>query len=162
VAQATATRVRIREATNADIDRVAEMRLALITAHPGHLVYGPLRRNALESCRDLTARQFRSRRQVVFLAVHGPRIVGMLRCVDAPGHRLFLPRRHGYVTMVFVEPDARRRGVLRALLESAIDWCKQRGLDQMRLHNAADNAAAATAWESLGFRVVEHARLKRI
>jgi ribosomal protein S18 acetylase RimI-like enzyme len=154
--------MRIREATDADIDRVAEMRLALITAHPGHLVYGPLRRKALESCRDLTARQFRSRRQVVFLAVHGPCIVGMLRCIDAPGHRLFLPRRHGYVTMVFVEPKARRRGVLRALLERAVEWCKQRGLDQMRLHNAADNAAAAAAWESLGFRVVEQARLKHI
>jgi GNAT superfamily N-acetyltransferase len=162
VAQAAATRVRIREATTADVDRLAEMRLALVTAHPGHLVYGPLRPNALEICRELTARQFRSRRQTVFVAVRGRRIIGMLRCVDAPGHRMFRPARHGYVTMVFVEPDARRRGVLRALLARAIRWCKQRGLDQMRLHNAAGNLLAEAAWESLGFRVVEHARLKHI
>ena len=162
MAQATATRIRIREATTADIDRVAEMRLALVTAHPGHLAYGPLRPNALEICRELTARQFRSRRQTVFVAVQGRRIVGMLRCVDAPGHRMFRPARHGYVTMVFVEPDARRRGVLRALLERAVRWCKQRGLDQMRLHNAAENPLAEAAWESLGFQVVEHARLKHI
>jgi ribosomal protein S18 acetylase RimI-like enzyme len=162
VAQSAPPRIRIREATSADIDRVAEMRLSLIAAHPGHLAYGPLRRNALERMRDLTERQFRSPRQVVFLATRGRRIVGMLRCVDAPGHRLFLPPRHGYVTMVFVEPEARRHGVLRALLDRAIAWCHERGLDQMRLHNAADNPLAAAAWESLGFRVVEHARLKHL
>jgi ribosomal protein S18 acetylase RimI-like enzyme len=162
VTQTAPARIRVREATAADIDRVAEMRLSLVAAHAGHVAYGPLRRNALEIARDLTERQFRSARQVVFLAVQGRRIVGMLRCVDAPGHRLFLPARHGYVTMVFVEPDARRRGVLRALLDHAVRWCKERGLDQMRLHNAADNPLASAAWESLGFRVVEQARLKHI
>ena len=138
------------------------MRLSLIASHPGHLAYGPLRRNAVELMRDLTARQFRSPRQVVFLAARGQQIVGMLRCVDAPGHRLFLPARHGYVTMVFVEPEARRHGVLRGLLDRAIAWCRERGLDQMRLHNAADNPLAAAAWESLGFQIVEHARLKHL
>jgi ribosomal protein S18 acetylase RimI-like enzyme len=162
VPQTAPARIRIREATTADIDRVAEMRLSLVAAHPGHLAYGPLRRNALEIARDLTAQQFRSRRQVVFLAVRGRRIVGMLRCVDAPSHRFFLPARHGYVTMVFVEPGARRRGVLRALLDHAVEWCKERGLDQIRLHNAAENRLASAAWESLGFRVVEHARLKHL
>lgn len=155
-------RIRIREATSADIDRVAEMRLALIAAHAGHVAYGPLRRNALEIARDLTERQFRSRRQVVFLATQGRRIVGMLRCVDAPGHRLFLPARHGYVTMVFVEPDVRRRGVLRELLDHAVRWCKERGLDQMRLQNAVDNPLAVAAWDALGFRVVEQMRLRSL
>lgn len=160
--RATAARIRIREATTADIERVAEMRLSLVAAHAGHMAYGPLRRNAREISRDLTEQQFRSRRQVVFVAVRGRRIVGMLRCIDAAGHRLFLPARHGYVTMVFVEPDSRRRGVLRALLDHAVRWCRERGLGQMRLHNAADNPVASAAWESLGFRVVEHARLKHL
>jgi len=63
---------------------------------------------------------------------------------------------------VYVVPRARRRGVLRALLAAAIEWCEARGLTELRLHNASDNAVANAAWDALGFRVVEHLRVRRL
>jgi aminoglycoside 6'-N-acetyltransferase I len=63
---------------------------------------------------------------------------------------------------VYVVPKARERGVLRALLGAADAWCAERGLDEMRLHNAADNPLANAAWEALGFEVVEHLRVRSL
>ena len=66
------------------------------------------------------------------------------------------------MSSVYVRPDARRCGVLRALLAEAERWCAGRGITEMRLHNAADNAVACTTWEALGFSVVEQLRLKSL
>ena len=57
-------------------------------------------------------------------------------------------------------PKAREQGVLSALLAAADTWCRERGLDEMRLHNAADNPLANAAWDALGFEVVEHLRVR--
>jgi ribosomal protein S18 acetylase RimI-like enzyme len=48
------------------------------------------------------------------------------------------------------------------LLAAADRWCAERGLDEMRLHNAADNPLANAAWEALGFEVVEHLRVRKL
>ena len=71
---------------------------------------------------------------------------------------LLYPDRYCYVSSVYVLPSERRRGVLRALYEAAVAWCEERGLDEMRLHNAASSDTASQAWEALGFEVVELVR----
>ena len=72
------------------------------------------------------------------------------------------PAQYGYVSSVYVTPKARERGVLRTLMAAADGWCRDHGLDEMRLHNAADNPLANAAWESLGFEVVEHLRVRSL
>jgi len=66
------------------------------------------------------------------------------------------------VSSAYVRPDARRRGVLRALVTEVERWCRARGLDQMRLHNVAGSEAAERAWSALGFAIVEQVRLREI
>jgi len=63
---------------------------------------------------------------------------------------------------VYVRPEARRRGVLRALVGEAERWSRARGLEQMRLHNVAGSVDAERAWEALGFAVVEQVRLRSL
>jgi GNAT superfamily N-acetyltransferase len=63
---------------------------------------------------------------------------------------------------VYVRPEARRRGVLRALVREAERWSRARGLEQMRLHNVAGSIEAEGAWEALGFAVVEQVRLRSL
>jgi len=92
---------------------------------------------------------------VIFLASLGDETVGVLRCIDAVGSVLLEPPRYGYISSVYVRPAARRAGVLHALMSAAENWCEARGLDELRLHNSADNTDAGAAWERLGFRVVE-------
>jgi ribosomal protein S18 acetylase RimI-like enzyme len=47
-------------------------------------------------------------------------------------------------------------------MKEAEQWCSDRGLEEMRLHNAADNPLANAAWEALGFEVVEHLRVRSL
>ena len=152
----------IRPATLADLETVVHLRIALLREHRDNRVYGRLRADAVERARTLYATQLVSPSEVVFLAERDRTAVGILRCVESQSSPLLHPPRYGYVSSVYVVPDARRAGVLRALLEAADDWCRRRGLGEMRLHNAADNPVANAAWEALGFETVEVLRVRRL
>ena len=99
---------------------------------------------------------------LTFLATIADEPVGIIRCVETPASPLLAPDRYCYVSSAYVKPEHRRHGVLRALLDRADAWCRERGLGEMRLHNVGTNAEAASAWDSLEFEVVEQVRLRRV
>lgn len=146
----------------ADAQRIAELRLALLAEHKGNAIYSRVRSDAPARALELTEQQLSSDRETMFVAVRKDRIVGVLRCIDARGHRLLRPARYALISTVYVEPEARRQGMLRLLLDAATGWCRQRKLSEMRLQNAVDNPMAVAAWEALGFRVVEQIRLRSL
>jgi GNAT superfamily N-acetyltransferase len=153
---------RVRAATPRDLDAVVALRLALLREHPDHPIYGRLRTEVDRRARDLFSAQLRARTETILLAEHAGEVVGILRCVESMGSPLLDPARYAYVSSVYVRPEARRRGVLRALVNEAERWSRARGLEQMRLHNVAGSVAAERAWEALGFAVVEQVRLRSI
>jgi ribosomal protein S18 acetylase RimI-like enzyme len=148
----------VRRATAADLDEVVALRLALLRAHGGNPVYGRLREDAPARARALFRDQLASTQEVTWLAVRPDTgaAVGILRCMEGRGSPLLDPPRYGYVASVYVVPGARRAGVLRALLGRAVDWSRERGLDELRLHAASDNADGLAAWQAMGFAVAEH------
>lgn len=149
----------VRAATMADLAVVIELRLALLREHSENPIYRRLRPDAPARASRLFAAQLRCSSEVIFLAESDGVAVGVLRCVASAGLPLLFPARHGYISSVYVVPSARRHGVLRALFTSAIAWCRDRGLREARLHNAAENETANAVWDALGFRVVEHLRV---
>jgi GNAT superfamily N-acetyltransferase len=151
---------RVREATTRDLDTVVAMRLSLLREHPDHPIYGRLRADVSDRARELFATQLRSPMEVIFLAERDDATIGVLRCVESIGSPLLEPARYAYVSSAYVRPEARRRGVLRAMLRAADRWARARGLQQMRLHNVDGSAAAEGAWSALGFAVVEQVRLR--
>jgi aminoglycoside 6'-N-acetyltransferase I len=155
-------RIRVRRATLADAERIAELRLALLGEHKTNAIYSRIRGDAPARALELTRQQLQADRQVMFVAADGDRLVGVLRCIDMRGHRLLRPARFAMISTVYVEPAARRKGVLRSMMDAAIAWSRERGLEEMRLQNAVDNRLAAAAWEALGFRVVEQIRLRSL
>lgn len=154
--------VNVRLATPRDLDAVMQLRLALLREYPDHPVYGRLRRDVSRRARDLFAAQLRSGSEAIFLAEQDDEVTGILRCVESIGSPLLEPARYAYVSSVYVRPEARRRGVLRALLGAADEWSIARGLDQMRLHNVVGSESAEGAWTALGFEIVEQVRLRRV
>lgn len=52
------------------------------------------------------------------------------------------------VVNVYTEPDARRRGVARALMVAVLDWAREEELDGLVLHASKDGRPL---YESLGF-----------
>lgn len=149
----------VRAATMADLAVVIELRLALLREHSENPIYRRLRPDAPARARRLFATQLRCTSEVIFLAESNGIAVGVLRCVASAGMPLLFPSRHGYISSVYVVPSARRHGVLRALFTAAIEWCRERGLREARLHNAVENETANAVWDALGFRVVEHLRV---
>ena len=157
-----AGRPTIRPAGAADLPTVLELRLALLAEHHESLLYGRLRADVRERAESLYAAQLASAWEITLLAEVDRRVVGILRCLDAQGAPLLRPERYAYVSSVYVRPNARGRGVLRALLVAAGRWARGRGLDEMRLHNATDNPVATAVWEGLGFEAVEVLRIRRL
>lgn len=154
-----AGRVTVRVATPADLDTVTELRLALVREHRANPLYAHVRPDAPLLARRHFAAQLHSSDEVIFLAEHEGRAVGILRCVQVAGIPLVFPALHGYISSVYVVPEARRCGVLHQLFDEAVGWCRSRGLTEIRLHNAVENAAANAAWESLGFETAEYLRV---
>jgi ribosomal protein S18 acetylase RimI-like enzyme len=149
----------VRQATMADLAVVVELRLALLREHSENPIYRRLRPDAPARASRLFAAQLRNTNEVIFLAESDGAAVGILRCVASAGLPLLFPSRHGYISSVYVIPNARRHGVLRALFSAAIGWCRTRGLREARLHNTVENETANAVWDALGFRVVEHLRV---
>ena len=162
VAISGASRIRVRQASVRDLDAVMELRLALLREHPDHPIYGRLRTDVTTRARDLFATQLRSTSETILLADRERVVAGILRCVESIGSPLLDPARYAYVSSVYVRPESRRRGVLRALLRAADMWSRARGLDEMRLHNVAGSVTAEGAWSALGFAVVEQVRVRRL
>jgi GNAT superfamily N-acetyltransferase len=152
----------VRQAGPQDLATVVALRLSLLREHGDHPIYGRLRSDAPHRARELFAAQLDSPSEVMFLAERGGQVIGILRVVESAGSPLLHPSRYGYVSSVFVTPSARRSGVLRALLDRAVAWCEDRGLDEMRLHSVAGDAVSEAAWDACGFEVVEYVRLKKI
>ena len=152
----------VRRARVEDLDTVVELRLALLREYGEHPLYGNLRPDARERAYELYRTQLTSPHETIFVAELEQRIVGLMRCVDMPSSPLLFPERYCYVSSVYVRPTVRRKGVLRALLAAADQWCEQEGIDEMRLHNSASALAAEKAWSALGFDLVEQVRRRTL
>ena len=151
-------RLSVRAADLDDLASVVELRLALLREYSDHPLYGRLRPDARTRALELYRGQLTAHNEQIFVAELDGDVVGVLRCVDTLSSPLLYPERYCYVSSVYVRPAVRRRGVLRALLAAAEDWCEERGIDEMRLHNATSSPVAERTWSSLGFEVVEHVR----
>ena len=150
--------IAVRPAPLDDLATIVELRLALLREYADHPIYGNLRDDVTERAFELYRTQLMSPLELLLLAERAGRVVGIMRCVDLPASPLLLPERYCYVSSVFVRPAERKRGVLRALMRFAEAWCADRGLTEMRLHNSTSNATARSAWQALGFEVVEEVR----
>jgi aminoglycoside 6'-N-acetyltransferase I len=68
----------------------------------------------------------------------------------------------GYIEGWYVDPDLRRQGVGRALVEAAEQWARDLGLQEMGSDAEIDNEVSIAAHNALGYResgrVVEFAR----
>ena len=75
--------------------------------------------------------------------------------MDWPAHMLGSSRR-GNILNVYTEPDFRRRGLSRWLMQSVLDWCRANQIDLVILHASPEGRAL---YASLGFRPTNEMRL---
>jgi GNAT superfamily N-acetyltransferase len=64
--------------------------------------------------------------------------------------------RRAYVLNVYTEPNSRRWGLARRLMEIIIEWCRLEGFGTVHLHASE---AGQKLYESLGFKLSNEMRL---
>jgi GNAT superfamily N-acetyltransferase len=77
--------------------------------------------------------------------------------MDWPPHMLGSSERRGNIVNVYTEPEFRRRGLARRLVEAALEWCKKNNIDFVILH-ASDQGRSL--YESLGFQPSNEMRVR--
>ncbi|MGW2651316.1 GNAT family N-acetyltransferase [Streptomyces sp. NPDC001393] len=60
-------------------------------------------------------------------------------------------RRQGHVVGVFVRPEHRGNGLIKALLDAGVEWARDRGAERVRLLVHVDNERAQGAYRKAGF-----------
>lgn len=117
--------------------------------------------DAEERVRAFLAEGRRERKLMAFVAEEGSRVAGSAACqvhlspfpeVVRPENRLY-----GYIFHVWVEPESRRRGVARALVERCVDYLRGIGCTSIALHSSE---AGMRVYEAVGFGRGPEMRLK--
>jgi GNAT superfamily N-acetyltransferase len=73
-----------------------------------------------------------------------------------PAHPYDLQCRRATILNVYTDPEYRRRGIARKLMQIMIAWCQREGFARVTLHASDDGRAL---YESLGFEPSNEMRL---
>lgn len=76
--------------------------------------------------------------------------------IDWPPHPLDSSGVRGHILNVYTDPAYRRRGIARRLMNTMLEWCRERNIKTIGLH-ASDEGRAL--YESLGFTATNEMRL---
>ena len=77
--------------------------------------------------------------------------------MDWPPHMIGPGARRGNILNVYTEPHSRRMGLARALMETALAWCRDNGIRAVILHASSEGRAL---YESQGFKSTNEMRLE--
>ena len=106
----------------------------------------------LEAIADVEGRADRT---TIFIAIDGDRIVGsatleLFDRVEREDDPTLHPEE-SHIRMLGVHPDARRRGVARALMDACFERARNEGKTFMSLHTTERMRDAQRMYEALGF-----------
>jgi ribosomal protein S18 acetylase RimI-like enzyme len=76
--------------------------------------------------------------------------------MDWPPHMVAAGPWRGNILNVYTEPAHRRRGMARALMQIALEWCANNQVDAVILHASVEGSPL---YESLGFTPTNEMRL---
>ncbi|MGI9200225.1 MAG: GNAT family N-acetyltransferase [Woeseiaceae bacterium] len=82
---------------------------------------------------------------------HDGRIVGCGYVKLRPSISAYVHEQNAYLGFMYVEPEFRRQGINRLILDSLISWSKERDIHDIYLDVYAENKAALGAYEKAGF-----------
>ena len=76
--------------------------------------------------------------------------------LDWPASGVSIAPHRGYLLNVYTEHAHRKKGLARRLVQTALDWCLENGVDIMSLHASP---FGRPLYESLGFKATNEMRL---
>ena len=146
--------MRIREATIADAGALGRLGALLMSVH-----FNFDRRRFLDPGPDAAAgyaeflmSQLDDADAVIFVAEHEDVVVGYCYAGIEPLSWKELRDEAGFIHDLALDPDARRQGAARQLIQAAVDWFRARKIARVMLWTSTANAPARQLFERAGFR----------
>ena len=81
---------------------------------------------------------------------------GGILIADWPGYPGENQAKRAWILNMYTEPEARRHGVAKQILEIMLDWCRSEGFSAVSLHASP---AGRPLYESVGFQPTNEMRL---
>jgi ribosomal protein S18 acetylase RimI-like enzyme len=144
----------IRRATRADLPHIGRLGALLVAQH--HDFDSRRFLPATDRTKDGYARflgtQLDAPDAAVLVAVVNADVIGYAYVALESYDYMSLRGPAGLLHDIIVDPERRRHGVGRALLEAALDYVRSRGLEQIVLATAQRNEVAQRFFAEAGFR----------
>ena len=143
--------VEIRRLGIEDVDAFWALRLRALRDHPG--AFGSSYEESRERSPERVRRDFAARNTGPDHATIGAfldgRLIGMVACSREDGLK---DRHKAFIWSMYVAPEARGRGVGRALMDAAVATARSwDGVEQVHLAVASDNEGARRLYRACGF-----------
>jgi ribosomal protein S18 acetylase RimI-like enzyme len=144
----------IRLATPADLPALGRLGALLMRAH---YEFDPQRfmsagTDAADGYAWFLGRQLKDSNVVVYVAEQESEVVGYVYAGIEPTSWKELRDECGFIHDVVVDERGRRSGTATALIDTAVEWLRERGMARVMLWTAEKNAGAQQLFSKLGFR----------
>jgi GNAT superfamily N-acetyltransferase len=146
----------IRPATTADIESIIHHRCEMFRAM-GYLDEAALERMAV-TCRAYFSVALAEGSYLGWMAVSADGSIvggGGIVLMAWPSNPRDPQTRRAMILNMYVEPEYRRRGIARSLMQTMIDWCRTERFSTVELH-ASDEGRPL--YESMGFKPTNEMR----
>jgi len=144
----------VRDAAAADVPAILPMVRAICSMHekldPARYAMLP---NVVSMYESWLPQRIADRNSVVLVGEADARVVAFLVASVEASIPIYRLDRFGFIHDVWVEPEARGRGIAQAIAFRAVEKFRAMGVKQIRLETAADNPGARALFASCGFRV---------
>jgi GNAT superfamily N-acetyltransferase len=155
--------VEIRRARAEDIDVVMRLVDTLNRHHAQAPMFWPMLRATDEATREFNLASIRDPQNPYFIAYDNGRAVA-LQSFLRPGSTPLIveAEKTVYLYDAVVEMDVRSSGIGSLLLDHAMAWARERGIERCALHFAGGNPSGAPFWLGHGFVPVQYTMERRI
>jgi ribosomal protein S18 acetylase RimI-like enzyme len=144
----------IRRAVPADVPHLGRLGALLVAAHheldPRRFFAATPRTR--DGYAQFLATQLDTADAAVFVAEESGAVIGYAYVAVESYDYMSLRGPAGVLHDIIVDPESRRHGVGRRLLEAAFEYVQSRGLSQIVLSTAEGNKAAQQLFAGVGFR----------
>lgn len=155
--------VKIRKATEADLDEMLALWSHYIRAHRSNPAYQICKGDGLAKRRSLFAQHVAGPESCVFVAARPDGgLDAMITCFAEANTPYFMPPKYGRIQTPFVRPEARGRGHLKRLLAAAYLWARELELTEVRLYTSAFDPGPNELAEEFGFHAIEIVRRRPV
>src|SRR5215471_1579456 len=111
-------------------------------------------------CKPWLLEKMKSGEYLAWLAIDAERTVAAgagLWLMDWIPHMIGKGTRRGNIINVYTEQKFRRLGLARSLMETAVGWCRENGIDTIILHASEEGREL---YESMGFAATNEMRIR--